>query len=339
MGFGVWSQDGTKFPESGVCGTITRTWQPTPDCDNNFDPYEITYNIVDDVEPVLFTPESVTQECGTTQGDPTGTATATDNCDNVVDVTKSETGFDEFISYCQGKVNTITWTATDDCGNTATGVQTVTVVDTNEPTVSVPMDFTLECGVNEDLDTGSATGSDECDQDVTLTSSSSDFIGTSYCDGKVKTITWTATDVCGLSASDTQQITVKDTTKPTVSAPNDFILECGISSQNADTGTATGLDACDSSVVISSSSTGMQGTSFCESTGGMRNAITWTATDDCGFTDSAVQTITVYDKTAPTVLVPQDYTLECNVNQDMDTGSATVRLGSVNCIIVYRLAR
>ena len=202
--------------------------------------------------------------------------------------------------------------------------------------------WTSPIGVNEDLDTGSATGSDECDQDVTVTSSSSDFIGTSYCDGKVKTITWTATDVCGLSASDTQQITVKDTTKPTVSAPNDFILECGISSQNADTGTATGLDACDSSVVISSSSIGLQGTSFCESAGGMRNAITWTATDDCGFTDSAVQTITVYDKTAPTVLVPQDYTLECNVNQDMDTGSATGlhhRLQACKVILIVVLER
>ena len=48
---------------------------------------------------------------------------------------------------------------------------------------------------------------------------------------------------------------------------------------------------------IASSSTGLQGDSYCGA--GKVNEITWTATDDCGFTNSNSQTITVRDTLAP----------------------------------------
>ena len=41
-----------------------------------------------------------------------------------------------------------TWTLTDDCGNTTTLVQTITVQDTTAPTFTVPANITIECDQN-----------------------------------------------------------------------------------------------------------------------------------------------------------------------------------------------
>src|SRR5947208_16690108 len=38
-----------------------------------------------------------------------------------------------------------TWTATDDCGNSSTCVQRMTVRDTTPPAITVPPDVVLEC--------------------------------------------------------------------------------------------------------------------------------------------------------------------------------------------------
>ena len=45
---------------------------------------------------------------------------------------------------------------------------------------------------------------------------------------------------------------------------------------------------------------------------------TFTATDDCGNSTSATQTITVQDTTAPEFTIPADYTAECSDELIMD---------------------
>ena len=54
-----------------------------------------------------------------------------------------------------------TFTATDDCGNSTTGVQTITVTDTSAPEFTfVPADFTAEC--SEELPAEFPTAEDNC---------------------------------------------------------------------------------------------------------------------------------------------------------------------------------
>ena len=63
-----------------------------------------------------------------------------------------------------------TFTATDDCGNSSSATQTITVEDTTAPEfTSVPADYTIEC--SDDLVLDNATAEDNCNgADIQVTS-------------------------------------------------------------------------------------------------------------------------------------------------------------------------
>lgn len=104
----------------------------------------------------------------------------------------------------------------------------------------------------------------------------------------VITRVWTATNACGDTVSATQRISTVDTKKPTMIVPADKIIGCEESASPTNTGTATATDLCNppSSLVVS----------CLDVTNGTCPGIisrTWSATDPCGNSTSAVQTITV----------------------------------------------
>ncbi|MDH3650553.1 MAG: T9SS type A sorting domain-containing protein, partial [Saprospiraceae bacterium] len=125
----------------GACpqeSVITRTWTATDACGNSSTCVQ-TITVDDSTPPVITCPADVTIEC-TESSDPanTGSATATDNCDNSPVVT-----FGDVVTpgACpQESVITRTWTATDACGNSSTCVQTITIDDITPPTISCPDD-------------------------------------------------------------------------------------------------------------------------------------------------------------------------------------------------------
>src|SRR5206468_4087550 len=120
---------------------------------------------------------------------------------------------------CGGsKIISRTWIATDGCGNSASGIQTITVRDRTPPSLRLPADLVLQCpGDTRTNVTGVATATDGCGS-VTL--SYSDVVSNSC--GFTKTVQrlWTATDQCGNTTNGLQTIAVVDTTKPSISCPN-----------------------------------------------------------------------------------------------------------------------
>ncbi len=194
----------------------------------------------------------------------------------------------------------VTATATDADGNTSEFSACVTVTaDTTPPSLTCPSDVTVECDVDRTDPTntgGSATASDDCDPNPTVTFTD-DESGLTDCDGTGVVIrTWTATDASGNQASCTQTITVVDTTAPTMSCPEDIVVECTSSAGAAVPFTVTVTDNCDPDPVVAcvdqDDNPVQSGDVFPLGT----TEVTCTATDACGNQTSCTFTITVVER-------------------------------------------
>ena len=288
-------EDGEPQPaedceQEGYLYVVTRTWTVEDDCGNT---ETCTNNIfVKDVEDPVFTfaPADITVECD--EVPLVDKPTATDNC--TPEVTISYDGENRIEGDCADSYTLErTWTATDNCNNSTSHTQVITVQDTEKPTFTfVPADVTVECDEVPDLETPTAT--DNCDKDVSIT-----YDGETRTDGVCTDTytlerTWTATDNCNNSTSYTQTINVQDTEAPSfISTPADVTVECDDIPPVA---TLTAEDNCDDEVTITyDGETRTDGE--CTSTYTLER--TWTATDNCSNSISYTQTIDVVDNTAP----------------------------------------
>jgi len=117
------------------------------------------------------------------------------------------------------------WTAVDNCGNSTTISQMITIVDTTAPSFEyVPADYTSECSSELSFDMASAW--DICDENVTVEVAEETVQGS--CAGNYSIVrTFTATDACGNFTVATQTITVVDTTAPEFTfVPANSIVNC-----------------------------------------------------------------------------------------------------------------
>ena len=199
-----------------------------------------------------------------------------------------------------------TWTVTDDCGNEASAVQYITIVDTEGPAfTSTPQNIELNC--NDEIPMGSVAA-DDCSA-VTI-SEPVDVVSDGSC-GTSYTIhrTWTATDGCGNATDHTQTIMVTDQVAPTfTSFPADVTYTSGADVADE---APTASDDCND---VSITSVDAVDNSNIEITVITR---TWTATDACGNSTSQDQIITVNE-----ILGCMD-DLACNYNEgaSYDDGS------------------
>jgi len=173
--------------------TITRTWTASACGESSSGDQIIT--VSDTTVPEITLPADVTVAYDTsTNPSITGTVTAIDNCD-----------LDPTINYSDVTENCVitrTWTATDDCSNSSSGEQIITLVDISAPLIVAPANVTVACDTSTDPSiTGTATATDDDDPDLTI-----EYIDIQVND--VITRTWTATDDCGNEASADQIITL-----------------------------------------------------------------------------------------------------------------------------------
>jgi hypothetical protein len=261
---------------SGTCPTIvTRTWTAT-DGSGNLVSVVQTITLVDTTAPEMALPADLTIEYGqSTSPYNIGWAAAIDNFDPSPAVTYS----DSFSGTCP-VIITRTWTATDCCGQSASDVQRITVVDTTPPVLSVRANVTVEYGQSTaPSNTGWATAADNFDPSPAVTYSDS----SSGTYPMIITRTWTAADSCGHSASMVQTIRVVDTTRPVLTLPANVTIGSGESTDPSHTGWATATDIGDPSPAITYEDSAKAG----------RIIRIWTATDASGNSVSGVQTIRI----------------------------------------------
>jgi hypothetical protein len=203
---------------------------------------------------------------------------------------------------CEYSVTRI-WTAEDECGNTSTATTVISVSDTEDPeVVYAPADVHVQCYTDIVIEEPEFT--DNCDDELTITPASS-IVMTEPC-GFLIHKSWTATDNCGNATTVTQNITVLDTIAPTLyGVPNDVQAECGQLPPVAD---VQAFDNCDEDVLVTFNQTGTQDGCY------YSLIRTWTATDDCGNSVSASQTIVVGDNTDPWIVAApaEEIWVECD---------------------------
>ena len=221
------------------------------------------------------------------------TATADGAVQSIVGVRSDDPTLALDAPYPKG-VTTITWTATDVNGRTGTANQTVTVVDKENPWIAAPADDSAETELHLPsavVATGSAQAGDNC-PDVKVSSTRSDGAALSapFMAG-VTTITWTATDSSGNTASATQLIKVRDGEAPSITVPKNVM---GPATSPSGAAVNYQVSATDNVAVTSVTCTRTSGATFPIG----NTSVTCTAADAAGNSTSGSFDVFVYD--APT---------------------------------------
>lgn len=278
---------------------INRIWTVTDNCGNTTTAQQ-TITILDDAEPSLIgIPDNIALSCSSTIPTPPS-VTASDDCDDDLEVTFSE---EINGNTCDAYQIIRTWSVTDDCGNTTSNQQVISIADDIAPVlIAIPDDITIQC--NDIPTPPNVTASDDCDDDLEVILTE-DILGNN-CDNYQIIRRWTVTDDCGNTSTAQQIITTSDDEAPNlIGVPNDITVECDAIPTPA---IVTASDNCNGQIDVL----------FAENeTGGScqdrRIIRTWSAMDDCGNTVSISQTITVDDNIAPVLIgVPNDETIECS---------------------------
>ncbi len=303
-------EEGTVSPtEEGelvVCGDqIVRTWEVVPTCGAT-----LTYTqtiTLDDPDLPEF-PDGPADETFDCHLDVPAIEDLEwiDDCDGSGFVAGTETGT---VDACTGGELIRTWEYTDECGNTGSFEQTITVnpVPDVDWTSTLPEDISVQCGelidpavpLNYSNDAVSAC----LEQGVAVAVEEGELL---VCGDQIIR-TWEVVPDCGATLTHTQTITLEDTELPVfINPPGDATYDCA-----ADVPDASALmweDNCDGDGMVDPVETG----TIDDCLGGeiMR---TWEYTDACDNTATHIQTITV--NPVPDIMwtssLPADISVQC----------------------------
>ena len=293
-----------------MLGSTTVTWTVTDAAGNSSTCTQIV--TVEDTEaPVIACPIDVvvSSDAGSCDADALGVVLGTpitnDNC-TVASVTN-----DAPSTYPLGNT-TVTWTVTDAAGLTATCTQMVTVMDTENPTITCPIDVTVSADAGICDASAVVLGTPVTADNCTIASVTNDAPLT-FPLGNT-TVTWTVTDDAGNMATCTQVVTVEDTEAPMIVCPADITVSAsgGICSASAVAlGTPVTSDNCSiASITNDGLATYPLGTT----------TVTWTIVDGSGNTSTCTQLVTVEDTELPSIACSADIIVSADAGSCDATG-------------------
>ncbi|SVB44619.1 uncharacterized protein METZ01_LOCUS197473, partial [marine metagenome] len=191
----------------------------------------------------------------------------------------------------------VTWTATDVVGNTSTIEQKVIVVDNTLPILQAPEDIIIEATSidNNEVDLGESSATDN-GEIISISNDAPEFftLGDTI-------ITWVVSDSSENTASDTQLVSVVDTTSPEILPVDDLTYEATAMDVNI-----VYLDNLSVSDIQEVTITNDAPEFFPLG----ETLVTWTATDVVGNTSTTEQKVIVVDTTTPDLTIPEDQIVE-----------------------------
>ncbi|MBX2890181.1 MAG: HYR domain-containing protein [Saprospiraceae bacterium] len=265
----------------------------------------------DNSAPTINCPSVV--EVGTSSSSCDGIATfnvtATDNCDNNVQITQTS-GPASGSAFPLG-ATTVSFSAQDDSGNSANCSFNVVVSDDDAPVISVcPPDVSVSTDDNCEAITADYTGlvvaSDNCDPNPIVTQDpppggvSAGFL----------TIVMTVTDNAGNATTCSFQTTADDDIPPTISCPGAQYFDADDDCQTPlpdFTDLADASDNCGGFIVTQSPAPGTE-------VGFGQTLVTLTVSDGPGLTASCVMEAYAVDVTPPVLTCPDDIVVDTDPN-------------------------
>jgi gliding motility-associated-like protein len=195
----------------GSTGFARVVFTATDECGNSRNT-TATFTIVDTQAPVIVCTENITVNatagaCGAIVEVPI--PDAYDNCGDVI-LTNDHTTSANASGFYEVGTTEITFTATDECGNSSTCRIIVTVVDAEAPVIACPEDMIVVAGANCNamVEIPEPEVSDNCGIENVVNSLTNTGNASGTYPVGVYTITWTATDIHGNVAECTMQLTV-----------------------------------------------------------------------------------------------------------------------------------
>jgi phosphopantetheinyl transferase (holo-ACP synthase) len=214
---------------------------------------------------------------------------------------------------------TVTYTATDDCGNSTSASFTVTITDDEDPAIAgMPTNLSQsnDAGNCSAVVTWTApTTTDNCSSTLTSTHNPGDTFAVG-----MTTVTYTSTDASNNVTTASFTVTVTDDEDPAISGtPSDFSVsaEAGQCSAAVSWTAPTAADNCG---VSTFTSTHYSNDAFAVGT----TTVTYTATDAAGNTTSSSFTITVTDDEDPSISGTP-----ANITQTADAGQCSALVNYV----------
>jgi len=222
------------------------------------------------------------------------------------------------------------WVATDNSGLKTTSIKSVTVLDTTPPQIPVPNDETNDCthiaaAELKASDSGEQYHS-EVENNITVQSSQSSLLDQTGTSTYKIVYTYTASDLCGNSSTETQTITVIDVTPPTFTMKDNgvdvtdgevLVYECDTANP-VEPVVVTVADACDTGIQYSDNSEVQLTVEEAEVS---RTKYTYWAQDGDSNSTTVTFTVVLQDNTPPSLELGEQYradkTIECDSQEEM----------------------
>ncbi len=310
---------GSTFPK----GITTVTCSVT-DASQNTSTCSFTVTVNDTQQPVITCPGNVTQatDAGVCSAVVNySTPSVSDNCSGAgTPVCTPAAGS----TFPKG-TTTVNCSVSDASSNQVNCSFTVTINDTQPPTITCP------ASISQETDPGlcsavvgyaTPTASDNCGSASVVCNPIS---GATFAKG-ITTVTCTATDTSNNTASCSFMVTVNDTQPPSVTCPANLMAnnDSGQCSAIVNYTAPTPTDNCPGATVLCSPSSG---STFPKGT----TSVTCTATDSSGNTGACSFTVTVNDTQSPTIACPSNIVTGNDQGQCSAIINYTTPTASDNC--------
>ncbi len=312
----------------GVTGTYSVT-VTAAGCSNTG---SVLVMVADITPPVIVCPANTTIAANANCSSLLGTlapASVSDNCTANPTVTQSPAASTVLSGH--NNMKTVTLTASDASGNTASCSFTMTLKDVTPPVITCPANTTIAASEICDGVLGAyspLTLSDNCAVNLTVGQSP---VATTVLNGHndVEVVTISANDGNGNVGTCTFTVTLKDVTPPSITCPPNVSIAANAS--------CTGLVGAYSAVTVgdncSANPTVTQSPAPTTVLSGHNDVevVTLTANDGNGNTASCTLTVTLKDVTAPAITCPANTTIAANASCAGAVGAYAPATLSDNC--------